>query len=164
MNKDKSIQILCDACHNPHAFQYMIHDLLKYDSKQNKDIIYHVIVGMCVDKDCKNNLKEILKMKNLKSLVFTKSQNERSADPQYLSEKFNEIVKDDCLSSIPDIVISKDVENSISTIKSIISENIDKNQIIVICGSFFVMSEARKCLGLIEETDLVDMNEIWKKK
>lgn len=167
MNKDKSIEILCDACHNPHAFEYMIHDLLKYDLKENKDIIYHIIVGMCFDKDCKNNLKEILKMKNLKNIIFTKSQNERSASPQYLLEQFKDIVSSsdyDYSSSIPNTVVSKDVVNSIDCIKSIISNNTDKNQVIVICGSFFVMSEARKCLGIVEETDLVDMNEIWNKK
>lgn len=35
----------------------------------------------------------------------------------------------------------------------------EAKQIIVICGTFFIMSEARKALGIVEPRDPIDMNE-----
>lgn len=33
---------------------------------------------------------------------------------------------------------------------------------IIICGSFFIMQEARKSLGFNDETDVFELNEIIK--
>lgn len=159
-----SIKVLCDACHNPHAFQYMVHDLSNYHNN-NKSTIYHVIIGMCEDKDIKNNLKEILSIPNLESIIFTKSQNARAASSELLSESLKNVCKDKNISISSTIYKTDNVSLAINKIKDVISKYPkEQNQVIVICGSFFLMGESRKLLGVEKEYDSIDMNEVWNKK
>ncbi len=38
-------------------------------------------------------------------------------------------------------------------------DNYTKDEVIVVCGSFFIMKEIRESLGYFDEVDLFDLNE-----
>ncbi len=125
-------EYILDVAHNPQG----LNRLFERIGKANPT----VICGLSKGKDIKASLEAILKYTN--KLCLVSGNHQRVETIENLKKM------------IPD--------KSISAYKSV-SEAIEKilsdNEPIIICGSFFIMEEARKTLGIKEQTDDRDLQE-----
>ncbi|MBA3723146.1 MAG: bifunctional folylpolyglutamate synthase/dihydrofolate synthase [Parachlamydiaceae bacterium] len=137
--------IILDVAHNPdglsHLFQAVQHHF------GNRSI--RILFGLSKNKDIGECVKIIREFGNEFHLV--QANNGRGELVSNLEEKMKQqnvtsdkIFVDECIKSSLDKAIKAAQQH---------------DQILVICGSFFIMSEVRRCLGLLEPRDEFDMNE-----
>lgn len=115
-------QIICDTGHNSHAMSYIVNQLQKTDHDE-----LHIVFGMVNDKDIDAVLKLLPQNAHY---YFTKADIARAIDEEVLASKaaaFN--LKGDCF---------ENVESAIKSAK----ENADKNDLIFIGGSSFIVADA----------------------
>ena len=115
-------KIVCDTGHNAHAVQYIVEQL----SKENYNQL-HIVFGMVNDKDIDAVLKLLPQDAHY---YFTKASIKRAIDERDLALKAAAFdLKGTCL---------ENVESAIKSAK----ENADKNDLIFIGGSSFIVADA----------------------
>jgi len=141
---DKSVAIL-DVAHNPDGLNQLFKALKKrFPGKE-----FCVVFGISKNKDIASCL-EILKI-NASRFYFVEAKNERSCNVEELSYLLQDIgVVKERIFTCDSIAKGIDLALQFCSLS---------NQILVVCGSFFIMAEARKALGIVEERDLLDLNE-----
>lgn len=115
-------KIICDTGHNAHAMRYIVDQLRKENYHE-----LHIVFGMVNDKDIDSVLKLLPKDARY---YFTRASIERAFDEKELATKavaFN--LKGSCFAN---------VESAIKSAK----ENADKNDLIFIGGSSFIVADA----------------------
>ena len=138
-NKD----VILDVAHNPRGLKSLFHDL-KIPPKKLR-----IICGLSKTKDLGNCL-EILHQ-NANDIHLVDASNGRCATPESLQKI---LLSQNVTPSR--ITTHHTVENSMSTACSLANAH---NQEIIVCGTFFIMSEARKFLGINEPRDPIDLND-----
>lgn len=139
---------ILDVAHNPDGLEHLFQTLSqRYPNKTTR-----VVFGLSKNKDiegCLNVLKHYGSQFHL-----VEAPNGRGIPVPDLNQKMLE--RD----------FSKDsifIDESISkTILKAKEEAKTQKQIFVICGSFFIMNEARTALGIREPRDDIDMNEMFR--
>lgn len=141
-------QFILDVAHNPDGFQ----NLLKFLELKYPQNPLTFVVGLSSNKD----IKECLKVIKNRALYFylVESDGERATPKSELKQ---------CLI---DIGTSENKIHIEPTTKMTISSLLEKqgHEIIVVCGSFFIMKDVRNALHLIDETDQLNLNEAIVKK
>ena len=150
-------KILLDVGHNPHGLEKLLTSVKNEFPSSNLNLI----CGFSAHKDISENIKTIcsfskriyfispnhprlLPFEDLKGFAF------ENALDNYIYDK-NLIVDNDWTKGSFQLNLLLALMNcSLS----------DEKEIIIICGSFFIMGDARKSLGFIEEEDPFELNEL----
>lgn len=139
------LTIILDVAHNPNGLQSLFIAIEEAYPKQ----AVRIVVGLSKNKDLAGCLR-ILAEKGT-HLHLVEAENGRGAPTAllnaYLLAMFIEPKNFSCYSTIAD---------GIRTAKEMA---IKSNEILVVCGSFFIMSKARQFLGIVEPIDSMDLNE-----
>lgn len=139
--------IILDVAHNPDGLSHLLKTLkTRYPNNKNK---FRFVIGLSKSKDLTECFKTILK--ETSHLHLVEARNGRAASIDMLKSSLDKL----------------NVPPSLYTASNTISEAIynaaieagNNGEILIICGTFFIMSEARAALGIIEERDPDDMNE-----
>ncbi|KAF3362089.1 Folylpolyglutamate synthase [Chlamydiales bacterium STE3] len=141
----ESPPILLDVAHNPAGLIACFKRL----KRNYPHTPFHVIIGLSKSKDIAKCL-EILLSENPEHIYLVEAKNERGLDVNVLREG--------CLS----MGFS---QNKISCYRSIahaitVAKRNQSDKPLLITGTFFIMGDARKALGLVEPLDPIDLNEL----
>lgn len=139
------VPVVLDVAHNPDGLKELFKALEKKFPGQPK----RLILGLSKNKDipsCLNFLKD-----KGSCFYLAEASNGRGAPPLLLKEN---------LLSLGVATERIKIYSSINeSIQIAINEAHQNNEIVVICGTFFIMSAARAALGIKEPVDSIDMNE-----
>jgi|SRR3989338_3725337 len=125
-----SKNILVDCAHNPPGFEALKKGLLNIKKQKNiKNIIF--VVGILKDKDVKAMLRTINPL--ISSIIFTKSKNEKSSNPEQLLKTFNSINKNKSIKT----KIIENPKKALNYAKKISK----KEDLIVVVGSIYMVGE-----------------------
>lgn len=138
--------IVLDVAHNPDGIRHLIRTL----SGRFANTPFRFIIGLSKNKDIASCFKEIMPIASHIHLVEASS--ERAASNQFL---YQELLNLGFPSSR--ITLEKNISGAIK--QGFRSAGISKDEILVICGTFFIMAEARRTLGFQEPFDSVNLNE-----
>jgi len=137
--------VILDVAHNPDGFV----QLLKALQKNYPQAGFRIVMGLSSNKDviaCLNTVKS-----EAATFHFIEGNNERAVPKKHLERTLISLGVDKnrilCESSI-----SSGISNAIQLAGN-------KNDVVVVCGSFFIMAKARQALGINEPQDPQDMNE-----
>jgi dihydrofolate synthase/folylpolyglutamate synthase len=137
--------IVLDVAHNPDGIKWLLQSLKRRFPNRR----LRFVIGLSKNKDihgCFDLLKNTVTHYHL-----VESQNDRAASIDYLK------------TSLLSVGVSQEdisCEESISAgILHALIEAGEKKEVVIVCGTFFIMAEARKALGIIEPQDHADMNE-----
>jgi len=135
--------ILFDVAHNPDALAHLV-AAFDYHFPNR---MFRVVFGLSKDKDIPGCLFEVKKRARHINLVAAVSP--RSAPPELLAKELTRqgFTNFTCYPSISEGMID-------AAEMSILEE-----EILLVCGSFFIMAEAKKALGLNYPADSLDLNE-----
>ena len=141
--EEKPEAVVLDVAHNPDAFDRLFISLAR--SFPEKSI--RIVAGVSKGKDLKACFSSILQRTKALHLV------EASNDRGYTLKEMESVLAQ---SGVKPSSMGRSVRHTMETAMALAAE---KNEILLVCGSFFIMGEARRFLGLKEPQDLFDMNE-----
>jgi dihydrofolate synthase/folylpolyglutamate synthase len=144
IKKENQPTIILDVAHNPDGLQHLFTAIRERWPLDN----IRVICGLSKTKDLQKCLKII--SENAKQIHLVEAPNGRGAPIADLKHIIQENNKN---------VIVYENQNIAETVNMAIKEAMKADEIIVICGTFFIMSEARAALSITEPKDAIDMNE-----
>lgn len=124
-----TLSYLLDGAHNPAGVKSLVETLEKECSYRNLIIIW----GAMVDKDLQKTLPQVAAFG--KTLILTKPDGERSADPQQLLDNVPEALRDRC-------VLKDTVEEALAAAEDLAT----RDDLILIAGSLYLIGAARKIL------------------
>ena len=126
-------KIIIDVSHNPQALSNLFESLknVKYDK-------LYVLFGLLSDKDHKACIEQIEKLKG--DVVLTKPNYKRAAEPVDL---FDHITKKNMF------VVIEDFQLAVSYIK----DKINKNDLLLVTGSFFMVSDFLRLVNKYYKSD-----------
>lgn len=137
--------IILDVAHNPDGLQHLFQTLTYYFPHYSVRILF----GISKNKDLKLCLELIAKQGVFFHLVEAK--NGRGAP------------RNELLLNLEGLGIPKEIifvhDSVIDGVLQAVEAARQNREILLICGSFFIMSEARSALGIDEPRDLFDLNE-----
>jgi dihydrofolate synthase/folylpolyglutamate synthase len=139
-------EVILDVAHNRAGLERLFQDLAIPKEK------LRVVFALSKTKDIKSCLN-ILHLK-AKSIHLIDSPNGRCAAPVFLK----------------DVLLAQGVDHNRLTLhdsiahcmSSAFSKAAEEKQELLVCGTFFIMSEVRKFLGIDEPRDPIDLNERFK--
>lgn len=127
-------RIILDVAHNPHAANYLYHQIINLKKTVPANTRFHFIMGMLHDKDIQNTLKPLLPIVN--HWHFISLNVPRGADANTLQSALNNLCTE---TTLPQTIV--DVHQSVETALKSIEKQEDKHDIIVICGSFYTVAQ-----------------------
>lgn len=137
--------VILDVAHNPDGLTH----LLAAIQKRYPKIGLHFVIGFSSNKDIKGCL-DIIK-DHASGFHCVEGTNERA------------VLKEQLAVYLIELGISKEHIFCEPTINIAIQHAIEKaskkNELVVVCGTFFIMGQARQALGIHEPQDPKDMNE-----
>lgn len=143
--KDNATVIL-DVAHNPEAMKYLVHKLQRTFS----DNSFRFVVGMSSDKDlgqCAKTLLSATSSCNKTPYIhLVEAAHPRAASLESILDADSDL-KDTACYDFEDRSISKQVIQALDKTKE------TKGEILIICGSVFLMAEAREAIGINEPRD-----------
>ncbi|MBA3958390.1 MAG: bifunctional folylpolyglutamate synthase/dihydrofolate synthase [Parachlamydiaceae bacterium] len=137
--------LILDVAHNPDGIQHLLDALrLKFPTTSIR-----VICGFSKTKDILGCLR--LLKNQVQQFHLVESKNDRGATPDHLKDFLLQLGVP--LSSIfIDATIEETVSNAMNAAAT-------QNQILLVCGTFFIMGDVRHALGIDEPQDAIDLNE-----
>ena len=151
-SKQKNVRVILDVAHNPQAIDYLIAKLRANYPNNNQ----RIIVGMSADKDlkyCTDMLLEYVSDPSKLHLVEASHPRAASissileANPK-LSDSYHEVLQEDDLNKD-----GRDVSSVSTQVQKALKLAAENNEMLVICGSVFIMADARETLGIVEPRD-----------
>lgn len=140
-------KVILDVAHNPPAMECLTVKLLKTYPSQS----FRFVLGMSSDKDLGQCARSLLSAAGPTSIHLVEAAHPRAAKiPDIIAAepKFS-----DCHFCMDDRSITKQVTNSLKLAK-------ENGEILVVCGSVFLMAEARQALGFDEPRDSDYISEV----
>jgi dihydrofolate synthase/folylpolyglutamate synthase len=140
-----STPVILDVGHNPNGLQRLFETI----RQKYPDQPLRIVFGLSKSKDIDACLNVLSTQANAFHLV--EAVNGRGASVESLKAKMlaQGISEKNIFQSVS---IEETVQNSLKKAEA-------NNEIVVICGTFFIMSAARRALGICEPIDSIDMNE-----
>mmetsp|Transcript_3441 Transcript_3441/g.6496 ORF Transcript_3441/g.6496 Transcript_3441/m.6496 type:complete len:211 (-) Transcript_3441:242-874(-) len=142
-NSNKLIPVILDVAHNPDAMKYLVKKIRA--THPNKESKIRMVVGFSSDKDlkqCGQTLLDYISDPSKLHLVeaahprAAKLEEMFSAEPRLLQSNFDEKNRS----------ITAQVESALYLAE-------ENDEMLVVCGSVFLMAEAREALGIDEPRD-----------
>jgi len=139
------VKVILDVAHNPQALEYLIAKL-----RSNYPSLHlRIVVGMSADKDLKSCSDILLEnVLHPSQIHLVKSPNPRAASIASMLEANPKLYE--C--NYEESLVSLQVQNALELAAN-------NNELLVICGSFFMMADARKELGIEEPRDSAVIGE-----
>lgn len=134
------LKVILDVAHNPPAMEYLVVKL----QTTYPEASFRFVVGMSSDKDLGQCARSVLKIADPTSIHLVEAAHPRAAKLEDILAA--EPTLEACHCDLEDRSITKQVMNAINLAK-------EKNEILVVCGSVFLMAEAREALGFDEPRD-----------
>lgn len=137
--------IILDVAHNPDGLK----ELLKAIRNRYPKHALRFVIGLSSNKDiqsCLNIIKD-----EATGFHFIEGSNERAASKEKLAEQMVNLGV-----SASEITCEPNIASAIQHAIHTASKN---DEIVVVCGTFFIMGQARQALGINEPQDPTDMNE-----
>ena len=160
---EESLNVILDVAHNPQALEQLFSKINTKYPKSNA----RVVLGMSADKDLKTCSEIVLNFVSHADRVhLVQSSNPRAASIVSMLE-CNPILKlSNYELNLPD---GKEESSVTVQVKKAMELARANKELLVICGSFFILSEARACLGITEPRDRevvsnITVNRISNKK
>mmetsp|Transcript_27809 Transcript_27809/g.34811 ORF Transcript_27809/g.34811 Transcript_27809/m.34811 type:complete len:468 (-) Transcript_27809:135-1538(-) len=149
--QNRSIPVILDVAHNPDAISRLFYKLR--ESHPNKK--YRVIVGMSSDKDAATCLQTIFDNTTEDRIHFVQAAHPRSTPVSALLDSSSQIGHHVPLQHQ---IIEQD------NVKEVVWQTLpmvkNEEELLVICGSVFLMADAREALGLKEPRDSKFIEEV----
>ena len=124
---------MIDCAHNPAGFEVLKNELkIIKNKKKIKGFIF--IIGIQDTKDIMNMLKKINPL--ISKIIFTKSKNEKAAEPSELLHILNKINKNKSIKTR----IIKNPKKALNYAKKIA----DKKDLVVVTGSIYMVGDLLK--------------------
>ena len=146
----KSMIVILDVAHNPPAMNYLSYKLRStYPNSK-----FRIVVGMSADKDmklCSQSLKQIVQ-NDIGRIHLVEAAHPRAA-------KFEDIWNADpelqqyATYDTQNRSITNQILTAITTMTNNSNHPEEQDEILVVCGSVFLMAEAREALGFDEPRD-----------
>lgn len=141
--------IILDVAHNPDGIEKLLEALrLRYPDKP-----IYLLAGFCSDKDVAPMLKSLLE--RAVGVTFSQARHPRALSALRLLHQAQTLKPDKPLEARADLK-----EAFLLALKCAAQ----KNALLLICGSFFIMSEVRALLGFNEECDPILIYETVKRE
>ncbi len=134
-------EVVLDVAHNPDGIAKLVHELKARFPKQQ----FQVVCGFSKGKDLQESL--VLLSQLNPELHLVAAEHPRALDVNELASELP--------SNSPARLHASIKEGIVTALKAATSHN----AIVVICGSFFIMADARDALGLAQDRDPIDLNE-----
>ena len=141
----KDYPVVLDVAHNPDGFKQLLHFVEEHFPNRK----LRFVIGISKSKDVEGCLKILRDVKS--DIHFICGSNGRGMPVDDLVE-IGEKVGIDKKRLLTEPSLEKNVMTAIEKAKK-------NDELVVICGSFFIMQQVRKCLGLHDEKDALDLNE-----
>lgn len=141
-------EIILDVGHNPDGLKHLFQAIRTYYPERRLRLLF----GLSKNKDLQGCLKEIAVHGDVFHLV--EAANGRGASVDILSSSLV------ALGITPARVFTHDSVITATLLARKAAQ--EEGQLLVICGSFFIMGEARQALGFSEPRDPIDLNEAAK--
>lgn len=140
-----STKVILDVAHNPDGLEHLFSAI----KQRYPDLRIRVVCGLSHNKDltaCLTILKQ-----HCTHLHLVEATNGRAASAHHLHEILKKL-------SVPETQMSVYAEIP-PAIRHAMQMAQHQNEIVLICGTFFIMSAARATLGFREPCDPIDLNE-----
>lgn len=156
----KTVRVILDVAHNPQAMDYLLAKL-RSNYPHSKD--QRIVVGMSADKDlkyCTDILLEHLSNPNKLHLVEASHPRAASissileANPKLKESYYSQPQKDELNEA------GRDASSVATQVKQALKLAAINNELLVICGSVFIMADAREELGIVEPRDSAVISEV----
>ena len=164
--KTKTVRVILDVAHNPQAMEYLISKLNKtyptLDPSQN----VRMVVGMSADKDLKQCTDTLLKYVNgdASKLHLVAATHPRAASvPKILESnpileganycREDDVTNEQCDNDMSSSSVARQVREALAMAAN-------NNELLIICGSVFIMADAREELGIVEPRDSAVIAEV----
>lgn len=143
-NKPFPKKVVLDVGHNPDGLEKLFSAIK--EKEHNPRI--RILCGLSKTKDIDGCLK-ILKQ-NCEDFHLVEPKNGRGTNPKILADKLLNLGVDEA-----HIFLKSGIEDNL---KDALEQASINNQILVVCGTFFIMGDVRKTLGFNDPHDELDMN------
>jgi dihydrofolate synthase / folylpolyglutamate synthase len=149
-NNEKAMTVILDVAHNPPAMDYLRYKLqATYPNHK-----FRIVVGMSSDKDmklCATSLKQMVQ-NDIGRIHLVEAAHPRAAKLEDIWKADPEL-QQRATYDIHNRSITHQVTTAINAIHKHQEQNNGADEILVICGSVFLMAEAREALGFQEPRD-----------
>lgn len=136
--------IILDVAHNPDGLAHLFQAIESYAPHRPLRLLF----GLSKNKDIKGCLN--LMAAYGQDFYVVQASNGRGVPVQKLMEQLQQLgVNSSCLQGFSSVT---------QAVQQARHEAKKKDQLLVICGSFFIMAEVRQALGYQEERDFLDLN------
>lgn len=142
---EKPEAIILDVAHNPEGLENLFASL----RKSYPDIPFRIVCGFSFDKEI-SECVAILKAHGF-SFHLVQANHNRALDCKKLYEEF--IVQD---VSEEKLFLAETLENNLAEALRLATE---KHEVLVVCGTFYIMAQVRAFLSIVEATDPFELNE-----
>ena len=150
----KAVRVILDIAHNPQAMDYLIAKLRASYTNERKP---RVVVGMSADKDLKYCTDILLNHvgHHPEKIHLVEASHPRAASISSILEANPQLV--DCHYCTPredDVNLDeRDVASVSKQVRSALQLAATNDEIVVVCGTVFIMADAREELGIVEPRD-----------
>jgi len=151
--KQTKVKVILDVAHNPQAMDYLIAKLISnYPTSKQR-----IVVGMSADKDLKYCTEILLDhVSHPQQLHLVEASHPRAAsiesilgaNPTLVESHYEKQQNPNYLN--PD---GRDVSSVATQVRKALELAAKNDELLVVCGSVFIMADAREELGIIEPRD-----------
>ena len=152
------VSVILDVAHNPPAMDYLVRKLhATFPDKK-----FRMVVGMSSDKDLKLCGESVLKAVDgdATRIHFVEAAHPRAAKLEAILEATSSLSLEGAHYDLDDRSITTQILDAMKRLKNSSSSNDDDDEILVVCGSVFLMAEAREALGFDEPRDSACIAEL----
>ena len=134
------LTVILDVAHNPAAMEYLVSKLqTTYPERK-----FRFVAGMSSDKDLGQCARSLLQITKSSAIHLVEAAHPRAAKLEAILAAEPALQGSNC--NLDDRSIANQVEDAMTMAK-------EKEEILVVCGSVFIMAEAREALGFDEPRD-----------
>ncbi|KAL9184108.1 hypothetical protein ACHAXT_002194 [Thalassiosira profunda] len=157
----KIVRVILDVAHNPQAMEYLIVKLrANYPSHSNQ----RIVVGMSADKDLRHCTETLLEhvAQRPEKLHLVEASHPRAASISSILEANPTLIdshydapKEDELNEH-----GRDTSSVSKQVRAALQLAARNDELLVVCGSVFIMADAREELGIVEPRDSAVISEV----
>lgn len=157
IKSDSSIICILDGAHNLNGmFEFFKAIRYRYPVEKYQ---FRVVFGMCRDKNIQQCLSIIMQYAN--AIHFVSIGNRRSLSVEELYACYERLSASDIMTKDLQVILEHDIHCSILNALDECQKNkSEKEEILLVCGSLYIMSTAREQLGYKGPKDTVDYTQI----